>query len=185
MTEFEHMLVNSFNAYIEENGIRAVSYRLKQHRFTPQFLDVLVDSLNPDLYLGIECKSISADKGTNALYFSQHFNVDKKGIHQIERISNYLNKSGRRGFLAVELRLGTGHRREAYMIPWEELKKKYLAQNLKFTLQEIRNFPEIKRDGKDYRINPSNWTISKTDKRILPGPNNNLGDNNVCGNERT
>jgi hypothetical protein len=109
------MLVNSFNAYIEEKGIRAISYRLKQHRFTPQFLDVLVDSLNPDLYLGIECKSISVDKGANALYFSQHFTVDKKGIHQIERISEYLNKSGRLGFLAVELRLGTRKRREAYM----------------------------------------------------------------------
>ena len=46
MTEFERMLVNSLNAYIEENGIKAISYRLKQHRFTPQFLDVLVDSLN-------------------------------------------------------------------------------------------------------------------------------------------
>ena len=42
MTEFERMLVNSFNAYIEENGVRAISYRLKQHRFTSQFLDVLV-----------------------------------------------------------------------------------------------------------------------------------------------
>ena len=43
MTEFERMLVNSLNAYIEENGLKAISYRLKQHRFTPQFLDVLVD----------------------------------------------------------------------------------------------------------------------------------------------
>jgi hypothetical protein len=157
MTEFEHMLVNSFNAYIEEKGIRAISYRLKQHRFTPQFLDVLVDSLNPDLYLGIECKSISVDKGANALYFSQHFTVDKKGIHQIERISNYLNKSGRRGFLAVELRLGPGHGREAYMVPWNELEKKYLTQSLKLTLQEIRSFPEIKREGKDYRVDPREW----------------------------
>jgi len=157
MTEFEHMLVNSFNAYIEENGIRAISYRLKQHRFTPQFLDVLVDSLNPDLYLGIECKSISVDKGANALYFSQHFTVDKNGIHQIERISNYLNKSGRRGFLAVELRLGPGHGREAYMIPWNELEKKYFDKNLKLTLQEIRSFPEIKREGKDYRVEPMEW----------------------------
>ena len=106
MTEFEHMLVNSFNTYIEENGIRAVSYRLKQHRFTPQFLDVLVDSLNPDLYLGIECKSISVDKGANALYFSQHFNVDKKGIHQIERISNYLNSQEDGGFLRWNFALG-------------------------------------------------------------------------------
>ena len=157
MPEFEHMLVNSFNAYIEENGIRAISYRLKQHRFTPQFLDVLVDSLNPDLYLGIECKSISVEKGANALYFSQHFTVDKNGIHQIERISNYLNKSGRRGFLAVELRLGTGHGREAYMIPWNELKKKYFGKDLKLTLQEIRSFPEIKREGKDYKVDPMEW----------------------------
>lgn len=157
MTEFEHMLVNSFNAYIEENRIRAISYRLKQHRFTPQFLDVLVDSLNPDLYLGIECKSISVEKGANALYFSQHFTVDKNGTHQIERISNYLNKSGRRGFLAVELRLGPGHGREAYMIPWNDLEKKYFAQDLKLTLQEIRNFPEIKREGKDYRVDPREW----------------------------
>ncbi|RXA20406.1 hypothetical protein EQO05_04510 [Methanosarcina sp. MSH10X1] len=157
MTEFERMLVNSFNAYIEENGIRAISYRLKQHRFTSQFLDVLVDSLNPDLYLGIECKSISVDKGANALYFSQHFTVDKKGIHQIERISEYLDRSGRHGFLAVELRLGPGHGREAYMVPWDELEKKYRSQNLKLTLQEIRNCPEIKREGKDYKVDPREW----------------------------
>jgi hypothetical protein len=157
MTDFERMLVNSFNTYIEEKGIRAISYRLKQHRFTPQFLDVLVDSLNPDLYLGIECKSISVDKGANALYFSQHFTVDKNGVHQIERISDYLNKSGRRGFLAVELRMGAGYNREAYMIPWDELEKEYLAQNLKLTLEEIRSFPEIKREGKDYRVDPKEW----------------------------
>lgn len=157
MTEFERMLVNSINAYIEENGIRAISYRLKQHRFTAQFLDVLVDSLNPDLYLGIECKSISVDKGANALYFSQHFTVDKKGIHQIERISDYLNRSGRRGFLAVELRLGPGHGREAYMVPWKELEKEYLSQNLKLTLQEIRSFTEIRREGKDYKVDPREW----------------------------
>jgi len=157
MTEFERMLVNSFNAYIEENGIRAISYRLKQHRFTPQFLDVLVDSLNPDLYLGIECKSISVDKGANALYFSQHFTVDKKGVHQIERISNYLSKSGRKGFLAVELRLGPGHGREAYLVPWDELEKKYFSQNLKLTLEEIRSFLEIKREGKDYKVDPNEW----------------------------
>jgi hypothetical protein len=165
MNEFERMLVNSFNTYIEENGIRAISYRLKQHRFTSQFLDVLVDSLNPDLYLGIECKSISVDKGANALYFTQHFTVDKKGIHQIERISDYLNKSGRKGFLAVELRLGTGYGREAYMVPWEALKKKYLSQDLKLTLEEIRSFPEIKRDGKDYIIDPRKWEENKAEKK--------------------
>ena len=157
MTEFERVLVRSFNTFIEENCIRAISYRLKQHRFTPQFLDVLVDSLNPDYYLGIECKSISVDKGANALYFSQHFTVDKKGVHQIERISDYLDKSGRRGYLAVELRFGTGKGREAYMVPWEELKKRFLAEELKLTVREIQEFPEIKRQGKNYRIEPREW----------------------------
>ncbi|WP_440945706.1 hypothetical protein ACSAZL_16595 [Methanosarcina sp. T3] len=179
MTEFERVLVNSFNAYIEENGIRAISYRLKQHRFTSQFLDVLVDSLDPDLYLGIECKSISVDKGANALYFSQHFTVDKKGVHQIDRISDYLNRSGRRGFLAVELRFGTGRDRAAYMVPWEELEKSYHAENLKLTVQEIRNFPEMKRDGKDYMINPKEWERknrweknSQTEAAENPGESN-------------
>ncbi|WP_243684341.1 hypothetical protein [Methanosarcina barkeri] len=157
MTEFEHMLVNSFNTYIEENGIRAISYRLKQHRFTPQFLDVLVDSLNPDLYLGIECKSISVDKGANALYFSQHFTVDKNGIHQIERISNYLNKSGRRGFLAVELRLGTGHGREAYMIPWNELKKNTLIKISNLRYRRFGVSQKSKEKEKNYRVDPMEW----------------------------
>ncbi len=157
MTEFERVLVRSFNTFIEEKGIRAISYRLKQHRFTPQFLDVLVDSLNPDYYLGIECKSISVEKGANALYFSQHFTVDKNGAHQIQRISDYLNKSGRRGYLAVELRFGAGKGREAYMIPWEVLKKRFLGEELKLTVQEIQEFPEIKREGKNYRIEPGKW----------------------------
>jgi len=179
VTEFERVLVNSFNAYIEEKGIRAISYRLKQHRFTAQFLDVLVDSLDPDLYLGIECKSISVDKGANALYFSQHFTVDKRGVHQIERISEYLNKSGRRGFLAVELRLGTGHGREAYMVPWEDLEKSYHAETLKLTLKEIRNYPEIKRNGKDYAINPKEWGRKNYwEQKVKLEPAENLGESN-------
>ena len=53
--------------------------------------------------------------------------------------------------------MGAGYSREAYMIPWDELEKEYLAQNLKLTLEEIRSFPEIKREGKDYRVDPKEW----------------------------
>lgn len=161
MTEFERTLVHSFNSYIKENCIKAIAYRLKQSRFTPQFLDVLVDSLDPDLYLGIECKSISVDKGANALYFTQHFTVDKKGVHQIDRISDYLNKSGRRGYLAVELRFGTGHEREAHIIPWEELEDRFHSRELKYTVEEIKACPEIKRNGKNYLIEPQGWGREK------------------------
>ena len=43
------------------------------------------------------------------------------------------------------------------MIPWNELKKKYFGKDLKLTLQEIRSFPEIKREGKDYKVDPMEW----------------------------
>lgn len=115
--DFERTLVKSCNTYFEETGTLALAYRLKQSRFAPQFIDVLVDSGNPDLYLGIEYKSISVEKGATALYFKQHFTTDKKGQHQIERISEFLEKTGRRGFLAVELRMGGGHSKEGVPYP--------------------------------------------------------------------
>ncbi|MDR2944690.1 MAG: hypothetical protein LBU81_06405 [Methanosarcinales archaeon] len=157
MTEFERGLVTSFNNYFKENNVRGISYRLKQHRFTSQFLDVLVDSLHPDYYMGIECKSISVEKGTKALYFTQHFTTDKKGVHQIERITDFLNHSGRCGFLAVELRCGVGHPREAYAIPWKDIWSRFNSDSLKFTIEEIREYPSIIRTGGGYRVDPNSW----------------------------
>ena len=159
MTEFERVMVQSFNRYFNQNSIKAIAYRLKQHRFTPQFLDVLVDSLNPDYYIGIECKSISVDKGANALYFTQHFTVDKRGVHQIDRISDFLKNSGRNGFLAVELRMGIGRARKAHIIPWEEIKSRFHDKDsVKYTVAEIQSFPEIERKGEHYIIDPVRWT---------------------------
>lgn len=158
MTEFERELVLSFNAFFESTNIRGISHRLKQHRFTPQFLDVLVDSLDPDYYLGIECKSISVDKGANALYFTQHFTVDKKGVHQIDRISDFLRRSGRTGYLAVELRMGAGCARKAHIIPWDKLNERYHdASSLKYTVEEIQTYPEIKREKGHYLIESAKW----------------------------
>lgn len=150
------MMVKSFNDYFTETGIRGISHRLKQHRFTPQFMDILVDSLDPDYYLGIECKSISVEKGAKALYFTQHFTEDKNGIHQIDRISSFLELSGRRGFLAVELRFGVGRDKKAYAIPWPDLLKNY-ETGLKMTIEEIAAYPEITRTGGRYRVTPDIW----------------------------
>ena len=116
MTEFERTLVEGLNQYFDNNDISAVAYRRKQHRFSSQVLDILVDSFDREYYLGIECKSISLAKGTNKLYFSQHFSDG-----QIERINRFLEKSGRMGWLATELRKGRGRPREAYMVSWNTL----------------------------------------------------------------
>ncbi|SDF52451.1 hypothetical protein SAMN04488589_0781 [Methanolobus vulcani] len=158
MTEFERELVKSFNTFFEEKKMKGIAYRLKQHRFTSQFLDVLVDSLDPDHYMGIECKSISVDKGAKALYFTQHFTTDKNGVHQIDRISDFLLRSGRTGFLAVELRMGVGRTREAYMVPWTELCRRYHEEGTaKITVEEIQGYPRIERESNKYLIDPKGW----------------------------
>ena len=97
MNDFERTLVKSCNTYFEETGTLALAYRLKQSRFATQHLDILVDSGDPDLYLGIECKSISLNKGASALYFKQHFTVDKRGKHQVKRISEFLPADRKKG----------------------------------------------------------------------------------------
>ena len=48
--------------------------------------------------------------------------------------------------------MGVGHGRQAYLIPWDDVEKKYLSHNLKITLDEIRSYPELKRQGSLYRV---------------------------------
>ena len=63
------------------------------------------------------------------------------------------------------------------MVPWEDLEKSYNSESPKLTLQEIRNFPEIRRDGKDYIINPKEWgRKSRWEKDIKPKPAENSGE---------
>jgi len=121
MNEFERNIVHCLNVFFENNTVSGFSYRLKQAKFNSQYVDVLVDSLDPRYYLAIECKSIKGKK----LYFTQHFHEDKNQVHQIDSISNFLRKTGRRGFLAVEFRGGLGKANEAYLLSWSEVEGYY------------------------------------------------------------
>jgi hypothetical protein len=38
------------------------------------------------------------------------------------------------------------------MIPWQAVEMKYLGQNLKITLDEIRTYPELTRVGSRYMV---------------------------------
>lgn len=118
MTNSELVVVNSLNKFFEDNNLKAIAYRRKQSRFTGQFCDIHVDSPESDFYLGIECKSINVNS-TKKLYFSQHFHSNER--NQIERISDFLDKSGRKGFLALEMREGKGKTNRLLLIPWTEL----------------------------------------------------------------
>jgi len=150
MTGFERDLVKAFNRYFDHEDLSGIAYRRKQHRFSSQFLDILVDSPYDDLYMGIENKSLKT-QSNNTLYFSQHFSESDNG-HQVERITEFLNRSGRKGFLAIELKRGRGRTRKAYLVPWEIIDRKYTTDAVGLTLEDIKRFPEIERDGSEYDI---------------------------------
>ncbi len=149
MTEFERALVDAFNRFFDATDVSGIAYRRKQHRFSSQFVDVLVDSLHPEFYLAIENKSVKTD-ATNKLYFSQHFSDN--GTHQVDRITNFLDRSGRTGYLAVEIKRGRGKPRRAFLVPWDSLHDRYTGDEPGIHLDALEEFPEIEREGGDYRI---------------------------------
>jgi len=149
MSNFERELVKSFNDFFMQRDIDGIAYRIKQHRYSQQMLDVLVDSSDRGLYLGIECKSISLSKGAAALYFSQHFSVDKRGEHQVVKMQEFIRRSGRIGYLAVELRMGSGKPKTAYFISWPDVWYRYSSGQSGFSTEEIRKINPIAHcDGK-------------------------------------
>lgn len=150
MTDFERALVNSFNKFFKDEEINGIAHRKKQHRFSSQLCDVLVDSKHETFYIAIENKSVKTDS-TNKLYFSQHFSQSKEG-HQVARISDFIDRSGRSGFLAVEFKRGRGKSRKAYMVPWSRVREAYESGETGLHLDEIRDYPEIFRDSKDYDL---------------------------------
>jgi Holliday junction resolvase len=150
MTDFERALVNSFNQFFKEEGIEGIAHRKKQHRFSSQLCDVLVDSPHETFYLAIENKSVKTTS-TNKLYFSQHFSTSNGG-HQVERISDFIDRSGRTGFLAVEFKRGRGRPRKAYMVPWRSLRRCYENGETGMHLKDIQEFPEIFRNSEDYDL---------------------------------
>lgn len=151
MSDFERDIVSCLNRYFDEHRIRGFAYRLKQHKFSSQFIDVLVDSLDPQYYLAIECKSIRGKK----LYFSQHFHMDRHKVHQIDAISTFLAKTGRQGYLAIEFRFGSGKTREAYLMSWPVLRE-YYDRTQGISIDEFRQCCPLNRNGEGYILTSLN-----------------------------
>jgi hypothetical protein len=150
MPDFEWELVAAINRFFETEEIRGIAYRLKQSRYTPQVVDLLVDSPHPRYYLAIECKSIDARKA-KTLYFTQHFST-ASGIHQIERIDQFIESSGRQGVLAVELRRGPGKTKTAHLVPWREVMEGFRTERPGLPVEMIEALPALERRNGSYRI---------------------------------
>ena len=151
MGDFEREIVRCLNHFFKTHHIQGFAYRPRQHRLTGQCVDVLVDSPNPSYYLSIECKSILDRK----LYFSQHFHVDKNKVHQVDAISDFLTKTGRTGYLAVEFRQGPQKAGGAFLIPWPVVVGHYMADN-GITIDDARSCVVLARSKDGYRIESLN-----------------------------
>ncbi|MDM7934595.1 MAG: hypothetical protein QUS08_04300 [Methanothrix sp.] len=150
MREFEWALTSALNSFFEREGIQAIAYRLRQSRFASQLVDILVDSRRPEFYLAIECKSLDARR-TGALYFKQHFS-SAAGAHQLERETEFIVRSGRKGILAVELRHGTGRARTAHLVPWGQVYQAWESGRPGLALEEIQANPPLERTAGSYEI---------------------------------
>jgi len=140
-SDFERMLTQSLNRYFDSEGIKGIAVRQKQIKYSEQGFDILVDSRDPLYYLAIECKSVDGRK-TKALYFSQHFN-HCGGVCQVERETEYLNRSGRFGLLAVEVRKGPGKARRAYLVPWSHVSAQFVYCRKGILGDVITSYPEV------------------------------------------
>lgn len=133
---FEWDMVQALNVFLKTGARTGKAYRLKQTRYQSQFLDILVDSAESRYYLGIECKSINAVK-YKKLYFATYFS-QAGGIHQMDRISKFLQETGRKGFLAVEMRNGTGKKREAYLLPFKWVYEQFKSGVNGLSTEDVR-----------------------------------------------
>jgi hypothetical protein len=151
MSDFEREIVRCLNHFFKTHHIGGFAYRFKQHTRTSQYADVLVDSLNPSYYLSIKCRSILDRK----LYFSQHFHVDRNKVHQVDAISDFLAKTGRIGYLAVEFRQGPEKEDEAFLVPWPVVAGHYAADK-GITIEQARSGIVLARSKEGYLIESLN-----------------------------
>lgn len=152
MASFDAMLVKMWNEYYEKEKIAAIAYKLPMVRYRQQGFDLYTDSRHYEYYTAIECKSIDAEK-EQKLYFSQYFH-HVKGVHQLEYEDNIITRSGRVGFLAVELRRRRGIRKSAFLVPWSLCMEHFYGGDVGLEADEITECLELDYTRGGYHLLP-------------------------------
>ena len=148
--DFERSVVHAFNDYAELYTKKLVAYRHIQMRYQPQLFDVLVDSRANEFYLAIECKSIDPNT-VDKLYFKKAFNW-KNGECQVVRETDWLSRSGRNGFLVVELRRGRPNGTSAFFVPWRVVDHAFRTGRPALEQEQITYAPSLKKRGDKYTM---------------------------------
>lgn len=157
---FERDVVKAYNTFFREKKIKGFAYRLKQYKYTEQLIDIVVDSPYQEFYQAVECKSIKITKGKMSINFNSYFSEG-----QIDNEHRFLELTGRRGVLAVELRhepqrdVPSGPKggykkgwKEAYLVPFEFVWDTYLSGATSLKIDDIRSYPAFERKNSLYRL---------------------------------
>ena len=137
----EGKLVDTLNAHFHTNGIEAIAYRQKQSRFSEQWVDITVDSLDSEWYLAVEVKS---KRGRRALNFNSDFTTNKDGEHQLARMMSFCKLSGRTPYIVYYCRMGRGRPNEVYVLDGYELFLSYLNGNTSIKAKELSKYNKIR-----------------------------------------
>lgn len=146
---FERAVVKAFNDYFIESGIKGYAYRMHQTKFLPQDIDILVDSPNRNYYLAIECKSRTISPATPGMYFDPHMRK------QITNQTLFLEKTGRKGYMAIEFRPKVPQRkapRIAFMVPHEAVYKMLLTEKFGVVPEDLIGYPRLQYLHESYII---------------------------------
>ena len=68
------------------------------------------------------------------------------------RITHFLDRSDRRGLLAVELRRSRPQPNEVYIIPWHEVMHYYLNGYNGLSFDRIREYERLKKEASHYNV---------------------------------
>jgi hypothetical protein len=133
-------LLSGFFAATEQHA-RVIRLKQPQPFGSYQDCDILVLSALAQYRLAIECKSV-LEPAQSQIYFSSHFTIDKKGTHQITRMTDFCSESGMRGILAVELRSGKKWSpSEVHFVPWRIVRRLYVEGEKGLSYEEVRVWP--------------------------------------------
>jgi hypothetical protein len=67
-------------------------------------------------------------------------------------MQEFIRKSGRIGYLAVELRMGSGKSKAAYFIMWPNVWRRYIEGQAGFSIEEIKGTKLIARNDGKYAV---------------------------------
>lgn len=157
--DFEDQMWESLEDAVGQDGVvllRRQSFSARAgHGFQADQVtgDLLVDSPDPEMYIGVECKTLSAKY---RFYFNGNYKPE-----QIEKQMEYQAYSGRDIFIAVEARVPDDADEDDLMVDWDESRAylfpielfAYFAETeSKVSYEDMETFGYLLGSGGEYEV---------------------------------